>query len=150
MSTGGLSPAEIEARRRACLASDLMTKHLSWYTWFPFTPPLVNPVATFTPEEDYFLTAVAVNAVASGVGVSTAVLARSPSPTFLGQQVSSGALILQIDIDGGMGTYNQFFNFTPHGFYLERGLTLYLHVQPPAALPMMWGSMNLFLLPMGG
>jgi len=148
MSLGGLSPQEIEARRRALMSSDLATKYMSWYSFPPNTPVLTNPAETFVPEEDYFLTGLSVDAYAAGYGTGgTLVLAWSPDPSFLYQPASSGVILLKM---GLLAITHGFWNFTPHGFYIERGHALYLHIITPPLVPATWGSINLFLLPMGG
>jgi len=143
--SGGLSPQEIEARNRAFLSRDLITKTMM-FSGGSYTGNPPKPRAIFIPKENYFLTGLdCVSWVPIG-GVSMFALSFSPDITWAGSNGSSG---VNIFLNFGNGLLDKYMSFEPYGFYLEANRAIYLFGECDRTGPLsgMLGSATMYLIP---
>ena len=127
----------------------LLTKNLR----FKGVVPIPNPIATFTPEQDYWLTGMDVHCFANGGSADRGFIAvtYSSDPTQFNTVGTSGTTIveLQIGFDGVDRTYN----WIPYGFFLEsrRAISVFVSTSLATVLPTgavaFYGNVVMFLLP---
>jgi hypothetical protein len=142
MATGGLSPQEIEARDREFRSRDLLTKTIRFYS----QPPIPAPVATFNPDQNYFLVGADVFFICNSGYLAYLALSYASTVAAFSTAGSSGVSILECPPIWEPRLYW----FDPHGFYLEKNRALNVFVMQDArstSQSFAMGAINLFLLP---
>jgi hypothetical protein len=148
--SGGLSPAEIQARERALSSRDSITKSVRFL--IPGGTFVTNPVRSFIADEDYWLWGMDTTVFNSAVGAGQCVISVGLSanvPSF-SQPASSGATFAEM-VPFNSVILDKFYNFTPYGYYIERGRTVRVNVfinpNPFPVGGVLLGSFTLMLLP---